>query len=120
MLQHERILWKFSYRVRNRLEIARWIQIVPEVKPQRTDGCPISQPHSEGVRGVVVAAAIEVGEALRNGCAVGLQAQRRVRLVPAQKALQHIVGGGEYVAHIMKNSKGKSLSQVRQGHGGEA
>ena len=49
-----------------------------------------------------------------------LQALRRIGLVPAQQALQHVVTGGENIAHIVKDGETETLPDIRQADRGKA
>src|SRR5258708_1783790 len=104
----------------NRLKIAGRIQIVSEVEAQRTNGCLISYSHSQRVRSVVKTAVIELRKASRVHSRIGMQTQSRIRLVPAQQALDRVVRSGKHVAHIVKNGEAESLPQVWQGDGRQA
>ena len=61
------------------------------------------------MRGEIVAGVIEGSHApvilSRRDAGLELQALRRVGLMPAQEALQHVVAGGENISHIMKQSE---------------
>ena len=62
----------------DRLQVCRWIQIVPEVKPQWTNGSLVAQPHPDRMRRIVVSAVVEMVKT----CRIGRRARRRRRLVP--------------------------------------
>jgi hypothetical protein len=99
------------------LKIVCWIQIVTEVEAERTDRCLITQPYPDGVRGVIVTAVVELRLAQDVCYSSGLQALRGIRLVPAHKALEHIVTGGKHIAHIVKDGEAEAFSEVGQTHG---
>src|SRR5580693_6235738 len=108
------------------LEIVCRIQIVPEVEAQRADGCLVTQSQADRVRCVVVTAVVELRNATvvlrqpgrsdvgKTGRGYELHALGRIGLVPASKALDHIVTGGEYVAHIVEDGEAESLSKIGQ------
>jgi hypothetical protein len=49
-----------------------------------------------------------------------LQALRRIGLVPAEHAFNHIVAGGEDIPHIVENSEAEAFSKIRQTDRGKA
>ena len=86
----------------------RWVQIVAEIKPHRSDGCFITYANPNGVRNIAVVAL--VGRAL-------LKAQFRIFLPPAQQVVQHLLSVGEDVAGIMKDSETNIVLKERQRRG---
>src|SRR5580658_2741265 len=100
------------------------IQIVPEVEAQWADRCLVTQSKADGVRGVIIAGIVELGNAAvvlrRRGSGAVLQTLRGIWLMPAHEAFNHVVTGGENITHIVKNSEAKTFSKVWQAHLGKA
>src|ERR1700757_993338 len=82
--------------VGNRLKtgIRRWIQIVPEIEADRTDGSLVVHPQAERVRNVTEVAL---------GIGLFMHAGAGTFLAPAEEVVHHIAGLGEHIAHVMEN-----------------
>src|ERR1700688_2893889 len=102
------------------LKVTGWIQIVTEIEAQGTDRSFVAQSQANRMRSVIVPAVVEPGHAWSIWYSAGQQALCRVGLVPARKALEQIVTGGEDIAHIVKNSESEASSKIRQTHRGKA
>ena len=83
------------------------IEIVPEVNTQRTDGCLVSHPQSNGVRDVVVITLLR---------RVLMPANFRIGLMPAEQAARHILGTSKHVSHVVKNNKPNVVLNHRNGN----
>src|ERR1035437_346446 len=96
-----------SYCVGRDVDVAgkgRWIQIVSEVKAQRTDRRLIAHSQANGVRSIIVIA-FQVGDLMETKLLVGL--------VKAPQAGEHFLRPRKNIAHIVKNRKADVIQKVR-------
>ena len=103
LLREERTRNAFSLWISRAAGEHGWIQIVPEVEADGSDGRPVTYPNSNSLGNVVIAA-LEAGALLLAKTDIGLP--------PIQEAVHHVVVGSENVARIVEYGKAHVIAQV--------